>query len=770
MYNLNNLCGIGDKLSKKICSVQTVVKKIFYITLLAILVPFLVHAQVNSESDHPHIALVLEGGGALGIAHIGVIKMLEEMEIPIDIVVGTSMGSIIGGLYASGYTSGDLENLIRNTDWLNIFSSKIKPLDEPIWDRLNRSPFFASLNFESKGIKINPGLISDRKILSYLDRLTINTPTPVDFDTLPRRFRAVATDISNGEKVVLAQGSLSDAMRASMGIPGAFAPYLINGRYLVDGGLVDNLPIDVAQDLGADIVIAIHLNGGVPFSVEDINRSPISILSRTVEILLNQNIKQQIDKADLLLNIDLQGYQVGDFFKAEEILEIGKNAALAHKDDLLRLKQMFIKMGGIEKGISEKKVAMPVTGIVVEGVNEREQIRLVSMFQSIEGFIPDDNFIKTTLKEIDREGAYDSIRLSRVHRPNGQDNLLLKLEKKDSNSNQFWIGLRSSSTYSNSIYSTNIFSVGVVFTGVVTPNSKLSLIADMNAEPGLTISFLQPVVGNIYTRFAYSATSEIDTFISNDMESSSSQIIKNCSLWEWGISPSSWDYKVGFRYDDYNSVEYNYTDVIAGPRMTSVPILYSSLRILTLDSLIFPQKGFFLNSDFLYGIPDIRESREFRTLTTSCRIAASLTNSFSMEFEGVLGSDFSDHGNDTNAASLPYKPDIYNRRMFSGNMNMNERIGSHIMGLSLMGKYRFDFLDKNIDLPVYLFLHGALAEVFQNSNQTDVPLDYLYWNVDWGLGIRFNDSFGFMFRVGSSCGFDRSVKGFVALDLGSFGI
>jgi NTE family protein len=189
----------------------------------------------------------------LGLAHIGVIKVLEELGIPIDMVVGTSMGAIVGGFYAQGFDAARLEKVALSVDWADILMERVNSSEERFRSRIDRSRYFASIDFDRRGFKLPGSLLSGRKLLYFLDRSTFAVPYPIDFDSLPRRYRGVAADLATGDRVVIDHGSLADVMRASMGIPGVLAPHLIGNQYLVDGGMVDNLPISTARELGADL-------------------------------------------------------------------------------------------------------------------------------------------------------------------------------------------------------------------------------------------------------------------------------------------------------------------------------------------------------------------------------------------------------------------------------------------------------------------------------------------------------------------------------------
>jgi len=229
-----------------------------YTKIILLLMLFSISAA--NASDHhfradqrrPVIGLVLSGGGARGVVHLGVLKVLEELRVPIDIITGTSMGAVVGGLYSRGYSPAELDKLLSEVDWNDLF------IDKPPRIQLNFRRKEVDFNFLSKlelgvkngGIVIPSGLIYGQKLNLLLKSLTLSAPE--QFDLLPIRFRAVAADIETGEEVVLSQGSLATAMRASLSIPGIFAPVEWNGRLLVDGGFADNVPVRLARELGAN--------------------------------------------------------------------------------------------------------------------------------------------------------------------------------------------------------------------------------------------------------------------------------------------------------------------------------------------------------------------------------------------------------------------------------------------------------------------------------------------------------------------------------------
>ena len=216
----------------------------------------------TSGAAAPRIGLALSGGGARGAAHIGVLKVLEELRVPVHCVAGTSFGAIVGGTYASGTPPGKLEEIVRTTDWDDVFRDR--PPREEISIR-RKADDYKTLFAPEYGIKegsvfLPKGIVAGVSIETFLRKLTAPAAGIDDFGKLPIPFRAVAADIETGEEVVLSRGNVARAMRASMAVPGAIAPVEIDGRLLVDGGIANNLPIDVTRKLCADIIIAVNIS------------------------------------------------------------------------------------------------------------------------------------------------------------------------------------------------------------------------------------------------------------------------------------------------------------------------------------------------------------------------------------------------------------------------------------------------------------------------------------------------------------------------------
>ncbi len=325
----------------KLCSAWAL--RLVGISLLLVLMSATgIRAQTESprQSERPRIGLVLSGGGARGIAHLGVLKVLEELHIPIDAIAGTSMGALVGGLYASGMSPAKMETELSAIDWTGVISDA--PTRQDISFRRTEDqydPLFAlELGWSGHRFHLPSGLIAGYQIDFLLRSLVLNTYDTADFDQLPIPFRAVATNLADGSAVVLAGGDLVQTMRASMAIPGAFTPVEINGQILVDGGISRNLPVDVVRAMGVDIVIAVDVGTTVGKLADAPNL--LDVVLRTINLLSRGNVIQQkfmLGNRDLLIEPELGSITIADFNRVDEAIAAGEAGTRAKAAELRRL-------------------------------------------------------------------------------------------------------------------------------------------------------------------------------------------------------------------------------------------------------------------------------------------------------------------------------------------------------------------------------------------------------------------------------------------------
>lgn len=283
-----------------------------------------------AEPAPPKIGLVLSGGAARGLAHIGVLKALEEQGVRIDAIAGTSMGAVVGGLYASGYSVQELETLATTLDWQQALSDAPPRRDVPFRRKQDDRDFLVKqkLSFRDDGsLGLPLGVIQGQNLALLLESKLAHTADTRDFDKLPIPFRAVATDIASGEKVVFRRGHLPQVIRASMSIPAVFAPVELEGRLLVDGGMVDNIPLDVAREMGVDLAIVVDI--GTPLRDRKQLATVVDVLNQSITLMTRRNSEEQLanlHRDDILIQPQLAAFGVTDFGRAQDMIDAGYRA------------------------------------------------------------------------------------------------------------------------------------------------------------------------------------------------------------------------------------------------------------------------------------------------------------------------------------------------------------------------------------------------------------------------------------------------------------
>jgi NTE family protein len=301
--------------------------------------PPLTAAPDSIGAQRPRIGLVLGGGGARGAAHVGVIKVLEEMCIPVDFIAGTSMGSVVGGLYASGMSTEELEREVASTDWGDLFRDSPERVDRSFRRKRDDDlyTFKAKPGFNNGDVQLPLAYIRGQKFDLLLNRLTLPIIEIDDFDQLPIPFRAVASDLETGKEVVLARGSMAKAIRASLAVPGAFDPVEIDDRLLVDGGLANNVPVSVARQMGAEVLIVVDVGAGLYRRDQLTNAVAVAVQLTGFLFTLNGELQiKTMGPRDALIRPELGDLSGADFHRAREAIRMGELAARKARETLQR--------------------------------------------------------------------------------------------------------------------------------------------------------------------------------------------------------------------------------------------------------------------------------------------------------------------------------------------------------------------------------------------------------------------------------------------------
>jgi len=370
-------------------------KKILFI-ILAALLPLFLNAQDSIR--HPRVGLVLSGGGAKGFAHVGALKVIEEAGIPIDYITGTSIGSIVGGLYAMGYNAATLEKVIGNQNWEALLSNESRRAFIPAMTKEEQSRYLLSLPIKSNKISIPEGVLTGQKVMDLFTYLSYGFHDLTDFSKLPIPFKCIAADIATGQEVVLDKGYLPKALRASMSVPAVFSACEIDHRMLVDGGIINNFPVDRCREMGADIIIGIDI-GDELMTKEKIQTLP-DMISQLTTLMGFERSRQNSKNTNILIKPDISGYSGSSFNTeaARDLMKRGEAAARKALPALVRLRDSLgLKRNDtLNRQIPDANIPVSIERIDVEGTAKGNIVSILGKA----GIVHDK---KTTLHDI-REG------------------------------------------------------------------------------------------------------------------------------------------------------------------------------------------------------------------------------------------------------------------------------------------------------------------------------------------------------------------------------
>lgn len=472
---------------------------------------------VRTAGDtRPRIGLALGGGGARGIAHVRILKQLEAQQIPVDCIAGTSAGALVGALYASGSTPAQIEQLVLDTQWMAMFSDTLPRRERSLRRKADDYEQLAAIGIgfggeQGKAVSLAGGVSEGEKLIALFERATGGARVSGRFDDLPIPFRAVATDINTGQPVVLAQGSLPMAMRASMSLPGIFRPVVIDGRVLVDGGVSNQVPIDVVRAMGADQVIAVDV--GTPLRVLDGNASLVDVIGQLSGFLTTGSAQRQLDslgQGDLLISPDLTGkVATGDFDKAPEALRIGQLAADAAAPALRAFEQPLPAYAAWQAQRARRSVAVaPAQVDFVEVVNDTgyADALLLSYLPLQVGLPLDTAAMQAGILRGYGMGTLASFSYE-VRERDGRTGVVVTANAKPNGPAYLEAGLSLSDDLEGN-HESNL-RAGVLFSPLSPYGAEARVVLQVGSEPGLTGEYYHPF--DLRNRYAFQVGGGLQT-------------------------------------------------------------------------------------------------------------------------------------------------------------------------------------------------------------------------------------------------------------------
>jgi NTE family protein len=550
-------------------------------------------AAETDQAPRPRIGLVLGGGGARGSAHVGVLKVLEELRIPIDYIAGNSMGAIVGGLYASGMTPDEIGHELKTIDWDDTFNDD-PPRPDRSFRRKRDDDLYVvkpKLGYSDGEVKFPLAVIQGQKFDLQLSRLTLHAANVHDFNKLPIPFHAVAADIETGKEVVLQSGDLARSIRASMAVPGAFDPVEIEGRLLVDGLVVNNVPVNVARGMGADILIVVDVGSGLLKRHEI--KGVVDVVGQLTNILSDRNVELQLatlKPTDILIRPDLGKLGSGDFNKAGEGIEKGEQAARALSAALGRLS---VDASSFKQYMArrEGRAGTPVIEFVrLDNKSRIGDQTILAKISAKPGQPMNRAQLDADIGTVYGLDVFESVRYE-VVQEDGKTGLLLHTKEKSWGPDYLQFGMELSDNFEGD----SSYNLGVLYTKTaINPlNGELRLGVQIGQDPGLTAEWHQPL--DPASRYfvntkAYLRRDQFSRYDGDD-------IVSDFNIWRAGL-----DLAIGREFGTWGEGRVGYrrfkgeADVrIGDPALDDYSFdggqLYGRLFLDKLDNVYFPTRA-----------------------------------------------------------------------------------------------------------------------------------------------------------------------------------
>ena len=606
-----------------------------------------VAAPAPATAPRPRTCLVLSGGGARGAAHIGVLRILEQRRVPIDCIVGTSMGAIIGGAYAAGASPDRIEQALRAARWDRVLSDDPdRPLRSARSKELERRRFGnAEFGYREGKAVLPRGAVIGQQLELFLAQLYGAPVQRASFDDLPIPFRALATDIESGRLAVLDHGSLNDAVRASMSVPGVFSPKEIDGRLLVDGGLVRNLGIDVARSMGAQRVIAVNL--GTTLSGREALDSLLGVTGQMIAILTEQNVEAslaQLGPEDLLISPQLGDFSAAEFETATGVIPLGERAALDMAGRLERYAVDADRYVAWRAQLDERRPLLPTFEAIRVDTTRLARVNPATAQAVFESTFRSGAAETALERAIDALYATDDFQQIsvRTDTTDGLDTLVIEPREKSWGPNYVRLGL----TLATDLEGGSAFTVLADHraTWLNARGLELRTTGTLGALNSLRTELRQPL--DVGQRWSASGALEwqqrIDEgFVEDDAVARYRQSALRASADIGRRLGTAGEWRIGIERERFSSrIVTGSGSAPVGTRDTST--LFSRLTIDRLDNWDFPRSGWFLRSDFELADRDLGGDSDYRRLALEwqgARGGPRYSLSVQLRYEDSLGTD-----------------------------------------------------------------------------------------------------------------------------------
>lgn len=783
------------------------IRKIIFLSAIFIFLKYSLFSE-QTPQERPKVALVLGGGGAKGFAEIPVIELIERMDIPIDIVIGTSFGSIVGGMYCAGYSLPEIYETMAYTDWTPLFSDyEVSPF-EAILKKHSIYNNMVNLTLGlDMSLKLGKGLSNGQNVYQLFKSFTLKYPSNMDFDNLIIPFRTVTTDMLTGEAVVLEKGDIAEAVRASMSIPGVFQPFSIDGHYYMDGGLRYNLPINIAKEMGYEIIIAIDVSQQVRDDPEVYDSNPAVAILNTITIAQATTTQAMYEDATIVIKPDMSTFSTFDFNKARDIYNEGERTARLVKTELEIIRQKiypddydscgnrkspYLRVSNY--GVYNRLPNLVPNELEIDGALFSDIDYIINSFAKIKNeSLTVQNFLEF-MNAIYLTGNYISIIPRFIH--NGNRTLVeLHLTSKEPKEAKILLNSVFEQTSSSSSSSIFDLSAEIQLRGITGIGSVLSIRATTITDLGATLFFFQPFNPYIFMEFEsdyfqkrYATISKLQFYNSNYTTFSA---WKNSCL--FGVRTNNGNLiKIG-PFLNINSTPWRtllfdpFFDNYAKTNFPDLPLshndklssqcfgLFGNYTLDTRDRKLFPHRGIYTNFAVKLLLPfnshEINSLSIISTLNFNSTIPINKHVSLTVSLMG--GTDWT-RKLLNNVSLIPSEGFSNFDRFYFPQMPNQTQHGINKVSAAFI--FQAEPLKKLTILGGDLFFRfGATAGNVTYDWSKIIPLneqdnkDYpILWSTFAGAALRLRESFGVNLRVGIGSTTEKKATPFFTIDIGSF--
>ncbi|MFA0414277.1 patatin-like phospholipase family protein [Vibrio renipiscarius] len=671
------------------------------------------------------VALVLAGGGAKGAAHIGVLKALEELRVPVDVITGTSMGAYVGGLYATGMSADEIETLLNTVDWSSGYQDRVDRSQRRVRDKEyeDRYQLTTDVGFGLEGVKGTKGVVQGQGMLRILRETTGNLLPFQSFNELAIPYRSVATDIVELEPVVIDSGYLVDAMMASMSVPGALPPYRLNGHLLVDGGVTNNMPVDVARDLGADVVIAVDIS--TDYKQEEDFTDLFTVADQLSNYLVRSSTSRQAEtlvEADVLLSPDVGDMETTEFDRLPEAYQEGYHVTMAQRE---KLKALSLSTADYQHYIDDKQTArkqlrygdeIKIDDVVINNHTHYSDQLLANRLNIEVGTEVKTQELEQSIQDLYALDRFELIQY-RYDQVEEEDVLVVDVNEKSWGPNYMNFRFFLEDDFSTD----SQYSIGASanFTDINQYGAELRTNVEMGTDKTLEAELYSPFFSQqkVFTTLGLRYNKQkrnapLSGFDDTSLEST--QDFLPVTYTEWvgelaiGYQEALWrEFKIGLRYTDGDGAFASLPSI--GDVQFERTGIFANYRIDTLDNFSLPTRGVYFDINYLIshdqGNGEISLSNEEKD--TSYEFGAKLIAATSFSRHTLVANIDTGFVQSKNS-SVPVDPAEIGGFLNLSGIPRNSLIGQNKVFGSLV--YRYRWFDNDFGLFTSPFYIGASLE------------------------------------------------------------